>query len=270
MDHWTHFSYPQINPVALDLQFFQIHWYGLMYLFGFLMAWGLARYRAKRTAGWTRDQVADLVFYGSLGVLLGGRIGYVVFYGMGYWMEDIFYPLYFWKGGMSFHGGLLGVGFAMWLYARRHRRQYLDVSDFIAPMIAPGLGFGRIGNFINAELPGRVTDMPWGLIFPDGSVRHPSSLYQAGLEGPLLFVIVWYASRAPRPAGFVTGLFLMVYGLLRFLTEFFRQPDSHLGFVAFEWMTMGQLLSLPMVLGGLVLAALAFRSLRRAASSSGA
>ena len=252
--------YPQIDPVALDLKFLQIHWYGLMYLFGFLAAWWLSRMRARRIPGWTREQVADLVFYGALGVVLGGRTGYVLFYGFEFWMQDALYPFRIWDGGMSFHGGLLGVGCAMWLFGRHRGKRFLEVADFIAPAVPPGLCFGRIGNFINGELPGRVTDLPWALIYPDGSSRHPSSLYQAGLEGPVLFLITWYAARAPRPTGLVTGVYLLAYGGLRCFSEQFREPDQHLGFVAFDWLTMGQLLSVPMIVAGLALIILSLRS----------
>lgn len=248
-------AYPRIDPVLVSFGPLAVRWYGLAYLAGFLFAWWYGRRRARALAGWWHpDELGDLVFHGALGAILGGRIGYVLFYGLEFWARDPLYPLRIWEGGMSFHGGLLGVGVALGLYARRTGRRFVQVSDFAAPLVPVGLGCGRLGNFVNAELPGRITDVPWAFVFPGEVVgRHPSSLYQAFTEGLVLFLLLWaFRGRALVP-GFLTGLFLAGYGALRFLTEFFRQPDAHLDFVAFGWMTMGQLLCVPMVVAGLAL-----------------
>jgi phosphatidylglycerol:prolipoprotein diacylglycerol transferase len=248
-------DYPRIDPVLVSFGPLAVRWYGLAYLAGFAFAWWYGRRRARALPGWWHpDELGDLVFYGALGAVLGGRIGYVLFYGMGFWAQDWLYPLRIWEGGMSFHGGLLGVGAALALYARRTGRRFVQVADFATPLVPVGLGCGRLGNFVNAELPGRVTDVPWAFVFPGEAVgRHPSSLYQAFTEGVVLFLILWaFRGRALSP-GFLTGLFLAAYGALRFVTEFFRTPDAHLGFVAFGWMTMGQILCLPMVAAGIAL-----------------
>lgn len=247
------FTHPGIDPVAVSIGPVSIHWYGLMYLVGFIAGVLLGRMRASRPgSGWKPEEITDLLFFIAMGVILGGRLGYVVFYNLSYYLEHPAGILALWDGGMSFHGGVLGVIVAMWLYGRRTARSFLAVSDFTVLLIPPGLLFGRIGNFINQELWGRPTDLPWGVLFqtmPDHP-RHPSQLYEAGLEGLLLFVLLWwYASRA-RAAGRVAGLFLLGYGTFRFLVEFVREPDSHLGPVALEWMSMGQALSLPMILLG--------------------
>ena len=256
--------HPDFDPVAFSLGPLQVRWYGLMYLFGFIAGWTLGRYRATRPgSGWTSQQVDDLVFYIALGIILGGRIGYVLFYNFDVFLQDPLLLLRIWEGGMSFHGGLLGVLLAMGLYARKAGKDYFQVTDFIAPLIPPGLFFGRIGNFINGELWGRVSDVPWAMLFHTPGAgdlpRHPSQLYQAALEGLALFVILWVYSARPRPTMAVSGLFLLGYGMFRFITEFFRQPDAHLGFVAFDWLTMGQLLSLPMILMGALFMAWAYR-----------
>ena len=249
-------QYPQIDPVALALGPFKIHWYGLMYVIGFAAAWGLARARRGRV-GLSQDAVGDLIFFGALGVVLGGRLGYALFYGFDKLLADPVWIFEVWDGGMSFHGGLLGVLIAMLVFARRHQLTFFQLTDFIAPMVPIGLGAGRLGNFINQELPGRITDVSWGMVYPlyGPEPRHPSQLYQFALEGVALFAILWFASREPRQKGLISGLFLLCYGSFRFITEFFRQPDSQLGFIAFDWLTMGQLLSLPMVLFGLLLMA---------------
>ena len=246
-------AYPEIDPVALSLGPLDVRWYGLTYVAAFLFAIWLGNRRAVRPdSGWTKDDVGDLVFYGALGVILGGRIGYVLFYGFEYFLEDPLYLFAIRDGGMSFHGGMIGVILAVWLYGRRTGRTLLEVNDFTAPIVPVGLGCGRIGNFLNVELPGRITDVPWAFQYPGDVVgRHPSSLYQAFAEGLLLFAIVWLFSARPRPTGAVSGMFLLGYGSLRFTTEFFRQPDAHLDFVAFDWMTMGQVLCVPMILGGI-------------------
>ncbi len=255
-------SYPEIDPVALQLGPLKIHWYGLMYLLGFAGAWWLARYRAGRPAsGWTREQVSDLIFYGAMGVILGGRLGYVLFYNFDQFLEDPLWLFAIWEGGMAFHGGLLGVIAAFWLFARKYHKRLFEVTDFAAPLVPIGLGAGRIGNFIGGELWGRATDVPWGMVFPraDELARHPSQLYQFALEGVALFTLLWLFSMKPRPTMAVSGLFLAAYGSFRFVVEFFRQPDQHLGYIAFDWVTMGQLLSMPMVAAGLLLLWLAYQ-----------
>jgi phosphatidylglycerol:prolipoprotein diacylglycerol transferase len=269
-------TYPNIDPIALQLGPLKIHWYGLMYLLGFGAFWWLGRSRARRPgSGWDPRQVDDLLFYGVLGVVLGGRLGYVLFYDLPGLLADPLVLVRVWQGGMSFHGGLLGVLIAMGLYARRYGRQFFAVTDFLAPMVPIGLGAGRIGNFINGELWGAPTDLPWGMRVPCARVPdlcerlgvvgaysppvHPSQLYEASLEGLALFLILWTFSSRPRPTMAVSGLFLVCYALFRILAELVRMPDVQLGYLAFGWLTMGQLLSLPMVLAGLVLLALAYR-----------
>ncbi|MDP5057950.1 MAG: prolipoprotein diacylglyceryl transferase [Pseudomonadales bacterium] len=245
--------YPEFDPVLVSIGPLSIHWYALSYLVGIsLVWWSLGRRAKARGLAWNDEQISDMIFYGMLGVILGGRIGYVVFYGWQSLVQDPLSLFRVWEGGMSFHGGMLGVLFAMYLYGRRLGRGFFAVTDFIAPSVPIALGCGRIGNFINGELPGRVTDMPWAAIYPGEVVgRHPSSLYQAFAEGVVLFAVLWLFSRRPRPPVTTSGMFLIAYGLLRLTTEFFRTPDSQLMFVAFDWMTMGQLLSLPMVVLGL-------------------
>lgn len=255
--------HPDFDPVAFALGPLQIRWYGLMYLLGFAAGWALGRYRASRPhSGWTKAQVDDLVFYIALGVILGGRIGYILFYGLDGFLKNPLIVLRIWEGGMSFHGGFLGVLAAMALFARKYGRGFWATIDFIAPLIAPGILFGRIGNFINGELWGRVTDLPWGMVFRqtgDGLPRHPSQLYEAALEGVTLFVIVWLFSAKPRPTMAVSGVFALTYGLFRFAVEFVRQPDPQLGYLAWGWLTMGQVLSLPLVAVGMILLSLAYR-----------
>jgi len=256
------FVLPEIDPVALSLGPLQVRWYGLMYLFGFIAGWALGRYRAARPdSGWTVKQIDDLVFYIALGVILGGRVGYVFFYNFNGLLNDPLLLIRVWEGGMSFHGGFLGVLIAMGFFARKVNKKFFQVTDFIAPLITPGLFFGRIGNFINGELWGRVSDVPWAVVFPhvDQYPRHPSQLYEAALEGVALFLILWIYSAKPRPTMAVSGLFLLAYGVFRTLVEFTREPDAHLGFIAFGWLTMGQLLSLPMIVFGIVFIFWAYR-----------
>ena len=253
-------AYPQINPVALQLGPIAIHWYGLTYLvaFGLFMGLGARRVQLAQFAlrEWTKRDVEDLLFYGVLGVVLGGRLGYVFFYKPGYYAAHPLETLAVWKGGMSFHGGLLGVLVAMALFARTRGRQFLDVTDLIAPCVPLGLASGRIGNFINAELPGRVADpgLPWALVYPDAGPlpRHPSSLYQFALEGVLLFIVLWSYAKPPRGLGQVSGAFLVGYGVLRFIAEFFREPDDFLGLLALR-LSMGQWLCVPMIAAGIAL-----------------
>lgn len=247
--------YPDVNPIAFQIGPLKVHWYGLMYLVGFFGAWWLGTVRTRKPhVRWKPEQVSDLLFYVALGVILGGRIGYVLFYN--FWLEvhHPFYIFQLWDGGMSFHGGLLGVIVAMIVYARRQGRALFDVADFVAPLVPIGLFAGRIGNFINGELWGRLTTLPWGMVFPGAGPlpRHPSQLYEALLEGVVLFVVLWWYSRRPRPRMTTTGLFLLLYGIFRFLIEFVRMPDPQLGFIAFGWMTRGQELSLPMIFFGLL------------------
>lgn len=258
-------TYPNIDPVAINLGDLKIHWYGLMYLIGFVAAWMLGVHRAKSSDAWTRKQVEDLIFYGALGVVLGGRIGYTLFYNFSAFVADPVSIFYIWKGGMSFHGGLLGVAIAFYVFARNTKKNFFQVSDFMAPMVPIGLGAGRIGNFINQELIGRPMEaaLPWAMDYGDHIARHPSSLYQALTEGFLLFVIVWIYSSRPRPLMAVSAVFVMAYGAFRFITEFFRTPDSHIGFLVSDWLTMGQLLSLPMMLVGMVTYYIAIKNNKR-------
>lgn len=254
--------YPDINPVAIDLGVAKVHWYGLMYLFGFLAAWWIGNFRAKqKNSGWNKDQVSDVIFYGAMGVILGGRIGYILFYNFDKFIENPVIILRIWEGGMSFHGGLLGVIAGLYLFARKSRKTYFEVNDFIAPMVPLGLGFGRLGNFINKELWGRPAEsvIPWAMDYGDHIARHPSSLYQALSEGLILFLIMFFYSRKSRPTMAVSALFIICYGTFRFITEFYRTPDDHLGFVMFDWMTKGQQLSIPMVIVGLVVFIYAYR-----------
>jgi len=246
-------QYPQIDPVAISLGPLNVHWYGLMYLVGLGGGWWLATRRARRPgAVMNEQQVGDLVFWVALGVILGGRLGYVLFYNFDQFLQQPLSLFAVWEGGMAFHGGLIGVILAMLLFARKQGLRFFQVADFVAPLVPIGLGAGRIGNFINGELWGRATDLPWAMQFPGaGEVyRHPSQLYQFALEGVVLFALLWWFSSRPRPLMAVSGLFLAGYGSFRILVEFVREPDAHLGYLAFDWLTMGQLLSLPMVVAG--------------------
>ena len=252
-------TYPEIDPVIFSIGFLKIRWYGLMYVIGFVFAWLLARRRAASPWSPIRsEQVDDLIFYGMIGVILGGRLGYVLFYGLEYLRDDPLYLIRITEGGMSFHGGLLGVIAAMWLFARKIGVDTWQVFDFVAPITPLGLFFGRVGNFINGELWGKPTDVPWGFRVGD-QVLHASMLYEALLEGLVLFVILWFYAARPRPAMSASGLFLIFYGMFRFLVEFLRVPDEHLGYLAFGWVTMGQILSLPMIVIGILLFVLAYR-----------
>ena len=269
----------QIDPIAFHLGPLQVHWYGIMYLLGFATAWwlGRRRIRAGRLPGVDDQGFGDLLFYGMLGVVLGGRIGYVLFYAFGDFLANPLMLFKVWEGGMSFHGGLLGVAAAVFWWARKRRLHVFDVIDFVAPLVPPGLGFGRLGNYIGGELWGKYTQAGWGVIFPraestlagmppaqlqaqyasgalDALARHPSQLYQAALEGLVMFCVLWWYSRKPRPRYAVAGLFALMYGCFRFLVEFVRVPDAQLGeagYLAFGWLTMGQVLSTPLILVGL-------------------
>lgn len=254
--------YPNIDPVALDLGFLQIHWYGLMYLVGIGGAWFLASRRLHAfDPGWSKEKLSDLVFWVAMGVIVGGRLGYVLFYDLPAYIANPLLILEVWKGGMSFHGGLIGVMLATLWFAKRNGKSFFELMDFIAPLVPIGLGAGRIGNFINSELWGKVTDVPWAMVFPTGGPepRHPSQLYQFALEGVALFVILWFYSRKPRPTMAVSGLFAVCYGIFRFIVEFVRVPDAQLGYLAWGWLTMGQVLCVPMVLAGLGVMAYAYK-----------
>ena len=260
--------YPDFDPVAFALGPLKVRWYGLMYLLGFAAAWFLGARRTRQP--WspvTANQFTDLLFYAAIGVILGGRLGYSLFYQWDYYSQ---YPLeifMIWRGGMSFHGGLLGVLAACWLYGRRVGRGFFEMTDFVAPLVPIGLALGRIGNFINGELWGRTSDLPWAMVFPHAGPfpRHPSQLYESALEGVLLFVVLWLYSERRRPTMAVSGLFLLGYGLARGFVEFFREPDEHLGFLFADWVTMGHLLTAPMILLGLLLLILAYRRKHAAA-----
>ena len=257
--------HPQFDPVAISLGPLKVHWYGLMYLLAFLQFWWLGKKRlsARPELGVSVQGLDDLLFYGVLGVVLGGRLGQVLFYDPGYYFSHPLEILAVWKGGMSFHGGLLGVLVAATLWAHKHRVSWLATTDYIAPLVPLGLAFGRIGNFINGELWGRVADpsLPWAMIFPqtgDGLPRHPSQIYQALGEGLLLFIILWLFARKQRPFGAVSGVFLIGYGAFRFLAEYFREPDS--GIFGLSYLvSMGQWLSLPMILAGIAMLVWSYR-----------
>ncbi len=247
-------TYPNIDPIALQLGPISIHWYGIMYMLAFVSAWWLAMRRAS-IAGFSKEQVSDIIFYGAIGVVLGGRIGYILFYQFGAFIKEPSMILRVWEGGMSFHGGLIGVILAVIFCARRQQRSFASIMDFVAPIVPLGLGAGRLGNFIGGELWGRPTELPWGMVFPhvDQLARHPSQLYQFALEGIFLFILVWLYSAKPRASLQVSGMFLLGYGGQRLVVEFARQPDAHLNFIAFGWLTQGQLLSMPMIALGLYL-----------------
>lgn len=259
--------YPEFDPVAFAVGPLQVRWYGLMYLLGFAAAWFLGVRRTHQSwAPVTANQFADLLFYAAVGVILGGRLGYSLFYQWDYYSQRPLEILMIWRGGMSFHGGLVGVLAACWIFGRRVGRGFFEITDFVAPLVPIGLALGRIGNFINGELWGRTSDVPWAMVFPHAGPfpRHPSQLYESALEGVALFVVLWLFSARPRPTMAVSGLFLLGYGLARGSVEFFREPDEHLGFLFADWVTMGHLLTAPMILCGVLLLILAYR--RRAAA----
>lgn len=252
-------TYPEIDPIIFALGPLKVRWYGLMYVIAFLLAWWLAKRRCARSdSPVNSEQVDDLMFYGMLGVIVGGRVGYALVYGWDQFTSDPFYLLKITQGGMSFHGGLAGVMIAMWLYGRRLGRSIWSLTDFVAPIVPLGLGFGRIGNFINGELWGKETEVAWAFVVNGVSV-HASQLYEAILEGFVLFLILWIYSSKPRPYLAVSGMFLLFYGIFRFFVEFYRVPDDHLDYLAMGWVTMGQILSAPMILAGLMLVVVSYR-----------
>jgi phosphatidylglycerol:prolipoprotein diacylglycerol transferase len=248
--------HPQFDPVAIHLGPLAVRWYGLMYLVGFALVWAVGRYAIKTRphAVWTAKDLEDALFYGILGTIIGGRLGYVLFYKFGEYLLEPWRIFFVWEGGMSFHGGFLGVIIALWWYAHSHRQSWLAITDFIAPLVPLGLGAGRLGNFINAELWGRAASVPWAMVFPnvDRVPRHPSQLYEFALEGVALFVVLWWYSAKPRPRGAVSACFLIGYGVFRFAVEFTREPDNFLGLLALN-LSMGQWLSLPMIFAGIAL-----------------
>jgi len=258
--------FPNINPVALSLGPVQIHWYGLMYLFGIGISWWLlAKFRLTRLGeNFTKDNLSDLIFWAAVGIIAGGRLGYVLFYNFNEFIQAPWLIVQVWRGGMSFHGGLIGVIVCLWIFARKHNLGFFAVIDFIAPVVPIGLGLGRIGNFINAELWGKPTSASWGMIFPYYSdplqlPRHPSQLYQFLLEGVILFTVLWIFSQKKRPTMAAAGLFSLLYGIFRFAVEFVRMPDAQLGYLAFGWLTMGQILCIPMIIAGIYVLYLAYR-----------
>ena len=279
--------HPNYDPVALALGPVEVHWYGLMYLLAFAAAYGLAWYRSTQRETWSTDMVSDLIFYGALGVILGGRIGYVLFYQFGELLQNPAYLLRVWEGGMSFHGGFIGVMVGLWFFARKYKKSAFEVFDFVVPIVPTGLLFGRIGNYINGELWGRVSDggYNWLTYFPqavnfDADLlnsnpalqelatqvngqsllpRHPSQLYEAFAEGLLVFLFLWWFSSKPRPRMAASGVFLLGYGLSRFIIEFFRQPDADQGFILLGWMTKGQILTVPMIVVGIILLVYAYK-----------
>jgi len=264
-------QFPVIDPVIFSIGPVSLRWYGTMYLIGFLAAMFMANKAADRSNGsWTREQVSDLLFYGFLGVILGGRVGYVLFYQFDYFLSDPLYLFQIWQGGMSFHGGLLGVILAIFIFARKTQKNFLEVGDFVAPLVPIGLGMGRLGNFINAELWGRQTDVSWAMVFPTDPLqvpRHPSQLYEFALEGVVLFAILYIISRKTRSLGLASGAFLIGYGIFRSIVEFFREPDAHLG-LYFSFISKGQILSIPMVLVGILIIYLGYLSQQKAAIAS--
>ena len=260
-------QYPHIDPVALQLGPIKIHWYGLMYLFSILIGWYLTRYRAK-VKPWAPikpEQVSELTFYVALGVILGGRIGYIIFYNLPYYFHNPLQMFFLWNGGMSFHGGFIGVLIALVLFARKIGVNSFDLGEFVAPVVPIGLGAGRIGNFINDELWGKVTDSLISMVFPTGGPlpRYPSQLFEFFFEGVLLFNVLWLVTIKQRPRYLVFGLFMLLYGCARFICEFFRQPDPQYGYIFFNWMTMGQILSIPMILLGAVILIAVFIKTRK-------
>jgi len=265
-------QFPVIDPIIFSIGPVSLRWYGTMYLIGFIAALLMANKAADRSHGlWTREQVSDLLFYGFLGVVLGGRVGYVLFYQFDYFLSDPLYLLEIWQGGMSFHGGLLGVILAIFIFARKTKKSFLMVGDFVAPLVPIGLGMGRLGNFINAELWGRETDVAWAMVFPTDQLqlpRHPSQLYEFALEGVVLFAILYIISRKTQRLGLASGVFLIGYGVFRSIVEFFREPDAHLG-LYLSFISKGQILSIPMILAGIFIIYIGYLIQQKTAISEG-
>lgn len=264
-------QFPVIDPIIISIGPVALRWYGMMYLVAFIAAMFLANKAADKSNGeWTREQVSDLLFYGFLGVVLGGRIGYVLFYQFDYFLAEPLYLFKIWTGGMSFHGGLLGVITAVYIFAKKTNKSFLAVGDFVVPLVPIGLGMGRLGNFINAELWGRQTDVPWAMVFPTDALqvpRHPSQLYEFFLEGVVLFIILYFVTRKPRSLGLASGTFLIGYGVFRSIIEFFREPDAHLG-LYFSFISKGQILSVPMILAGILIIYIGYLSQEKLAISN--
>lgn len=254
MENTHMFHLPEIDPVAFAFGPVKIYWYGIMYLLAFAIAWMLSLSRTKKTGAIlsTQSEVEDFIFYCALGVILGGRIGYVLLYDLSNSIANPLLIFKIWQGGMAFHGGLIGVATSLYLFAKKYKINILRLMDFAAPLAPIGIALGRVGNFINGELWGRITTVYWGVVYPHAGLepRHPSELYEALGEGIILFIILWLYTKKPRPSGYPSAVFLIGYGLARFICEFFRQPDINLGFIAWNWLTMGQLLSLLMILAG--------------------
>ena len=250
-------NYISIDPVIFDLGFVKIYWYGVMYLLAFISAYLLAKLRIKKTHLFTNKEIDDLIFYGALGAVIGGRFGYLMFYSLPSFIDNPLIFFSFQNGGMSFHGGFIGVLLSMMLLNRKTGKTFFQTTDFIAPLVPLGLFFGRIGNYINGELWGKTTSSYWGVYSPDylgeWAYRYPTQLFEALLEGILLFAILWLFTNKSRLLTTPSSLFLILYGLFRFIIEFIRMPDAQLGYLAFEWLTMGQLLSLPMIIIGVFL-----------------
>ncbi len=262
----AHLFFPHIDPILFQIGPISIHWYGIMYLVGIGIAWIFSWYRIHKQPWrkWNSAMLTDLVFYIALGVIIGGRLGYMLFYSWQQWLQEPLQIFRVWQGGMSFHGGLIGVIIATWIFARRHKLAFIKTIDFVVPVVPIGLFFGRIGNFINGELWGKVTEQSWGVVFPNAGLlaRHPTQLYESLLEGLVLFIILWCYSYKQRPNYAVSALFLILYSVFRISIEFIREPDAHIGYIAEGWLTMGQLLSLPMLVLGVVLLIYAYRSER--------
>jgi phosphatidylglycerol---prolipoprotein diacylglyceryl transferase len=255
--------HPDINPVAFNLGPIKVHWYGIMYLLAFGSAWLLGLWRAKSSSGrWTHQHVSDLIFYCVVGVIVGGRLGYMLFYASPTLIHQPLSLIRVWEGGMSFHGGLLGVVVSMWWFSRRFNKTFFEVADFTAPLVPLGIAAGRLGNFLNSELWGKATALPWGMVFKnvDNIPRHPSQLYELLFEGILLFVIVWFFSARAKPRMAVAAMFGLCYGIFRFALEFLRIPDPQFGYIAWHWLTMGQILSIPLILFGVITLLVAYKN----------
>ena len=249
-------NFPNIDPVALSIGPIHIYWYAIMYLSGYGLASIFLKMRIKKyNLPWKKDQLENLTLFIGIGCILGGRVGYVLFYNLPFYSSNPLQIFQIWHGGMSYHGGMIGVLLAIFIYGKKYNRSFFSISDFIAPAIPIGLALGRIGNFLGAQLYGKTTSLPWGMIFPNAGPlpRHPSQIYEFLLEGVLLFIILASLSRKNRPPMYISGMFMVFYSIFRFISEFFREPDPQIGYLAWHWLTMGQVLSIPMFIIGLVL-----------------